>query len=1027
MKKLPTFSLKRTVAGVTTLAVLLGLFMSAINVFIATKQASAQQATDSTVFSWVNAGTIVSNGATYFNTDITSSSDWKNTAAGDCTYQGKTVSNDLIRIPNGEKPADIQWHRNFNVGTRYQVDPKAVDAANNPTCAAKPQVQMTGANVFKAEVLFYQDGDTIYSYDAAHSYTKTKHVDTSDGGADIYLQNDELSDPCPTVIVHGAPGIPEPHQDYGTDWFIFPMSTKDEHDGVALSEKYGRLGFPNANDNCRVDEGILKRLRYGGTTGADGGVDGDLKVYNGFTIMFGDDAYKINAGVGTKDANGPPAGTTPPGASGDNANGPVKKTVCDQSFGKVGFVSLKWFLCPVVDFILSTVQTLEDFLVTQLNVAVDPPLASNGYYHKIWASLRTIALAIIVIVALVMVTFEAAGIEAFSAYTMRSLLARFGVAVLMIVLSWSVLREVTQVVNWITEGARTLIYAPFTDASLGGKGLETGSAYILAALGGVAMIALGPWGLLSFALTAVLSIGLTLLVLVLVHAMVYILIMFSPVAIALSVLPNTRKGYEFWKNALISLYIGLIAVAFAMPAIDVIAESTYNLKDGSTATIINQIVALLLKFMRVFLVLFIFSRVGGVLGTLTGMVNDRSRGAFDRLKNFRGNTMKSRAAKMATGDLYKGRTPLGKAFNATTRGVTAFAHSDNKRAMVLAGRRNRRAAWASAHEQNDSINAMRYGKTEKAQVAQHNDPLLRAQTYRTEQEARRNMARDWNMSQQQVEAAITSAKTNGGFGYVRQQNAARQLARTGTGYDDLKQVHETVNRVAGNNSDMANALLGGINSDTKGAGRFDLAAGHGYHMRLNEARRNLNPNDARSVANYNRMIQGGYVEAVAGNAAHDMMRSKPRAMDNTMPAFAAAIAQAERTMNSATATAAQRQQAQEDFGRFTQVMESYKQATVYGAAENVRRFEQAGYAPTQQQRADAQRMSSQQAANAQVFNPATQQMETVYETDLAGNTMLDRNGRPIPLANPGHRPGVARGRQEQSMPRPYDPNDPRNP
>lgn len=671
MKQLRKSHFTRALAGVSAFSVLAGLLLSSVLVLLQARPVAAQAAGN---FKWINAGTIVAGNSVYYDKNPTDTNhEYINTGAGTCSYAPANRNG----IPNDKIYVD-----SVNGGRHYVIDQNAKDEIGRVKCDANP-VPMGAENQAAAGIFLYRSGDNLVRYDGTVMFSKVNRSVNVRGttNGELFLRSGEQNEPCPDVVVHGTNGA-------FNGWFLFAESESGNYyaEESIISEHYRDLGF-DASGDCKrargeigapnhicdgTQEGCIATDGPGGTLMLASDVGG---VGDGFPVALGDDAFLIKAGMpDEKDAK---VGTPP--AQQDNPEDEGPPTACDVSFNFATALGFKWIICPFVNILMSTIAWLEDFLTSQLSTNMDPFKPDSGY-HAVWGSFRTLALAIIIIVALVMVIFEATGIEAFSAYTVRTLFTRFGVAVLFIVLSWSILTEVVNLVNIITDGARSLIYSPFAGKLGEGADLTGMASFMLLLLGTGGILALGPWGLLSFVLTAVLSVFLTVMVLVIVHALIYILVMVSPVAIALSVLPNTRKGYEFWKNALSSILIGLIAVAFAMPALDVIAASTYSLEGGST---LNQIIALLLKFMRVFVVLFIFSRIGGALGTITGMVNDRGRGAFDRLKKFRGNTMQQRHQERmdAGGKVFGSNAMAGgyrRVFNAREGGLTSWMTNRSK-------------------------------------------------------------------------------------------------------------------------------------------------------------------------------------------------------------------------------------------------------------------------------------------------------------------------------------------------------------
>lgn len=676
MNKLRDLNLKRAFSGISVFVMLVTLFSSVLTVLMSNQTVSAQAPI---TFEWYNAGTIKAGDITYYDKDpFDKNREFIQAGGSTCSYATSGLNN---------IPMDKIYLDSNTAGTRFLVDQNKKDAAGRLTCEtiASP---VTTANDFNAKYKLYRVGDTISSYNNGISFNKTgANINTPNStGVEVFTRSGEGGERCPDIIVHGVNG------DYN-GWFIFPMAPKDTENATdAISERYADF-IPNSGD-CRVAPieietefhiGFAQDKEVCEGTDKDNPCTEGVPTYPGEYVIppgWGDDGYSIVAGVGTQ-ANAPPAGAPPPG-SGTNPEEEAKKTACDISFGFVDYLALKWLMCPIIDIMMSSVEFLENFLISQLLIKTEP-LASDQPYHDVWASFRTIALAIIIIVALVMVIFEATGIEAFSAYTMRSLLTRFGVAVLFIVLSWSVLGAVVEIMNGFTNGARELIYSPF-DGKLPDNDLTGGASIMLFMLGTGGILALGPWGLLSFVLTALISIFITVLVLVIVQALLYLIIMTSPIFIALSVLPNTRKGYEFGKGLFAAIVFGTIAVAVAMPALDMMAATMYHQQGGST---LHQIIALIIKFGRVFVVIFIFTKVGGVLGAITGVVSGLGNSAQAGLKNFRGNQVKSRHA-----DVMEGRRKL----LGSQKASGLYQHAAGIRDGGLGLTSKQRANYASARE-----------------------------------------------------------------------------------------------------------------------------------------------------------------------------------------------------------------------------------------------------------------------------------------------------------------------------------------
>lgn len=705
---------------------------------------------------------------------------------------------------------------------------------------------------------------------------------------------------------------------------------------------------------------------------------------------------------------------------------------CDLTFDLTTIFSLKWLVCPVVNAATFTVGKLEDAINSLLTVDTKDIFDdSNGTnaYHKAWNSFRAFALGLIVIAALVMVVSQAIGAEILDAYTIRKILPRLLFAAIFITLSWDILEFLTNLSNDAGNGIRTLIYAPFQALNKNNQ-LGGGSSFVLTLIGTGGALAFGWIGLLSFAVTGLLAVLIAFAVIIFRKMLILLLLMMAPFAIACYILPSTQKGWSIWKDGLTSALVvfpiisGMIAIGrvFSITAFN---GTAYNGPGGAT---VSQIIAVVAYFAPYFLISMAFRLAGGFIATIGGVANDRSRGAFDRLKNFRQHKVSDNMSKMAAGRRFQNSNPLARGFNAATGGAATFAKSRSKLGFMF-NKDVRGAAFA----QQRALNAMAYAGTDAAKVAAENDPLLRAQTYATEAEARRSMISDYGMYKKQaggnykydeatrqytkvadgtgdyaedtksLNTAIANAKANGGFGRDQQVNAARRLFSTGTGYDNLRQVHETVARVAGKNEDIASDILGFGNAETGNKGRLDLKAGYGKHMDL-----------YRSIAEKgnlsNAEVDDATLDAIKGNEVLAMLRGKPIAVKNTAPVLRNALDRAQRTAADTSLGAAERDAARTEAGRLAGIIEQYQQNGMYASPTNVQNTDELVVQPTINTR-----QNIQQQASRTVLRRDPNSGRMVQDLDAAGNA----------IPNLGHDEDVERGYQQQKPRSMYDPNDPR--
>ncbi|MDB5181247.1 MAG: hypothetical protein JWP13_10, partial [Candidatus Saccharibacteria bacterium] len=327
---------------------------------------------------------------------------------------------------------------------------------------------------------------------------------------------------------------------------------------------------------------------------------------------------------------------TPPGAPAEAAATQEDPEMdCDMTWNP-----LTWFLCPLVKLLNSTINGLDNAITGLLtveqdkifNTASDP---GRGYY-KAWQTFRGIALGLLVIGALIMIISQALGFDFLDAYTIKKVVPRLLVAIIGIALSWEIMRWFVILTNNLGMGVRSLIYYPFVEAGMGNLGdtaLAGGAIIPLLLTGG--FLGLGLMGLLSFGATALLALFIAFMVLILRQLVIVVLILFAPIAIAAYILPNTQGIWKLWYESFTKALM-MFPIIMAFLAVGRVYAMTSG---GEGATVDGQIIAFVAYIIPYFLIPLTFRFAGGALSTLGGFVNNRGRGAFDRLKKYRGNQM----------------------------------------------------------------------------------------------------------------------------------------------------------------------------------------------------------------------------------------------------------------------------------------------------------------------------------------------------------------------------------------------------
>lgn len=647
----------------------------------------------------------------------------------------------------------------------------------------------------------------------------------------------------------------------------------------------------------------------------------------------------------------PASGTTPnTQASADASTG------CD-----FGGNPLTWIACPVVGVLEQFIRWVDNFIMDSLEFNTTAVFITNGGFYAAFNSFRILATAVLVIVGIVMVTSQALGFEFLDAYTIKKTLPRILIAVIGLTLAWPLMRFVIDFFNVFGRDVREIIYGPFSPQVkevLNSKTLFVLDGAILATLA-----ALGMGASLSFLVTAMLAVLVGFIIILVRYLAIIVLIIFAPVAIVCYILPNTQKIWNLWRENFMGLLLvfpiisAFIAVGHVFSAVSLLpnngAEATVPhvtptfgatshgmvvnflttpaqaLIGGASSTAI-QIIGFVAYFLPYFLLPIAFRLATGIIGSIAGFVNDRNRGAFDRLKKYRGNQTAKNMAAMRSGERFNNRVGNTITSRATTRNFGL-------------GRRGR-----EAYDNKMQLSAGAFAKSEQGMAVQHKDPVLQAMTYGSAIEAENRLAQDFGMNQDQIKSAIAGVRAAGGFGKARQTFAAKQLAATGTGYEDESQMFATIARVSGGNKELADSMWGEMRGTSERAGRNDLKASYGMGSQIlgdiinqgnaKAAAKSYTTADGREVEGIDKLYSKQFtdfgVDAARGVDGMSRARNKPKSLTNMMKRLDQSRAYHENRASDARLSAEERRYSQNVLGQVRAVMDNMAANTAYGPEVN---------------------------------------------------------------------------------------------
>jgi hypothetical protein len=306
---------------------------------------------------------------------------------------------------------------------------------------------------------------------------------------------------------------------------------------------------------------------------------------------------------------------------------------------------LSWITCAVFDGISGLESTLEDEVasllkVTPINFSTTCSQNDNsGCIFNVWANFRIYGNLFLIIALLIAVLVEAIGGGMVANYTIKKMIPRILVAVILINLSIYVVAIMIDVFNILGTGVYDLIKQPFQAAGAwhimvgGGTGILT----TLAGGGAATLLAIGIIGdgigflLMAIAVPAILAVIGVLITIVIRQGLIIFLAITAPIAFALYCLPNTEQYFKKWWDLLIKTLVVYPVVMLVIAIANVTAVVFGSLSNGGSW---NQILGIIAGIIPLFLIPFAFKISGGVIAQVSGMTK---KGADWANKSLRGN------------------------------------------------------------------------------------------------------------------------------------------------------------------------------------------------------------------------------------------------------------------------------------------------------------------------------------------------------------------------------------------------------
>jgi hypothetical protein len=337
-----------------------------------------------------------------------------------------------------------------------------------------------------------------------------------------------------------------------------------------------------------------------------------------------------------------------------------------QSCETVGGV-FSFGLCPLLDGANSAIQTLDGYIRKSLEVK--PDYYENAKIKAVWGRFRNIAYILLIPIMLIMVIATALGFKGIDAYTVKRAMPRLLAAVIFMALSYDIAVIMIEITNGVGRSVGGLIAGPFG----GTKALQFDALFnpnaISGALGvgllsAVAIISMTPALIGATALylgTAALALIIIFAILTIRELVIVFLIIMSPVAILSWIFPGNDKLWKLWWNSFSKLLLLFPLIVGALMTGRAFASIANEIPVSGVEALFMVLVKITAYIGPFFFIPKLFAIAGGAFGNLAGMVNDRSKGVFDRSRKKRAEIRQKAKKDLYGGNYFKG--PRGKRYN----------------------------------------------------------------------------------------------------------------------------------------------------------------------------------------------------------------------------------------------------------------------------------------------------------------------------------------------------------------------------
>ena len=323
---------------------------------------------------------------------------------------------------------------------------------------------------------------------------------------------------------------------------------------------------------------------------------------------------------------------------------------------EAGLFGFGWIFCPGQNLVEKIINGLMNWIADSMNWSIIANDSSSGKVRDVWQKFTTIANVCFVIAFLVMI-YSMATSTGLSNYEIKKMLPRLIITAIAVNLSFYLCAALVDLSNILGKGAYDLI----TQASGTDTQWSIGNELAVDAFGVLAFIFFGG--------IAIVSIAIAFLAVTFRQILLVLLVVISPVALVLYMLPNTEKWSRKWFDMFVRMlmvYPMFTAVWGISHLASTVLQLTFGADDIGSA-VMSTIISFVCAIAPAAAIVPIFKASGGLMAIAAGAMagSALAKGSQKWINSKTRNNPASRlAARSASGAMNKlatsrlGRAPI---------------------------------------------------------------------------------------------------------------------------------------------------------------------------------------------------------------------------------------------------------------------------------------------------------------------------------------------------------------------------------